>query len=343
MDKLLYVGHSYHLKTKSTGFLIDLLKTCFDVDTLADDSWSSGSRPDIDIMNSRQYNAIVFFQTIPRNQLGRIKCNNITFFPMYDGCNPKDTNFWYDIRQCKILNFSSTVQTALGGYGFQQHYVQYYPEPRSEAGSGAMASGLYFWQRRKNINWMTIKSLIGNERVGPIHIHRAVDPGVTFISPTPYEQEAYDIGYSDWFTTREEYLAQVQSKRFYIAPRIKEGIGLAFLEAMAMGRAVIAPNDATMNEYIFDGKNGYLFEPANPGMLDLRHSSEVCEATLDSIAEGRKRWEKSAGGLLDFVASPYAYSAKIRKRHISIIKKAIRSVIKIMRKIYELLITKSII
>ena len=39
---------------------------------------------------------------------------------------------------------------------------------------------------------------------------------------------------------------------------------MAFLEAMAMGKCVVAHNDATMNEYIKDGVNGILFDADRP-------------------------------------------------------------------------------
>jgi glycosyltransferase involved in cell wall biosynthesis len=39
---------------------------------------------------------------------------------------------------------------------------------------------------------------------------------------------------------------------------------MAFLEAMAMGKCIVAHNDATMNEYIKDGVNGILFDADRP-------------------------------------------------------------------------------
>jgi len=66
--------------------------------------------------------------------------------------------------------------------------------------------------------------------------------------------------FSDWFFNRNEYEKILCSKQIYIAPRIKEGIGLSFL-SMAAGRVVVAPNFPTMNEYIIHTENGYLYDP----------------------------------------------------------------------------------
>jgi hypothetical protein len=58
---------------------------------------------------------------------------------------------------------------------------------------------------------------------------------------------------------REAYLRSLAGFNVYIAPRRHEGIGMAFLEAMAMGMCVVAENHPTANEYILSGKNGVLY------------------------------------------------------------------------------------
>jgi len=339
MKRLLYIGHSYHVKTNSTGFLLDLLRTRFSVDVMTDDAWAGGERPDVATINAGNYDAVVFFQLIPRAELARIKCDNITFCPMYDGCDINDYEYWYDVRRCKILNFSRLVHDTLAKYGMNQHLTQYYPEPKHSVTSGADVDGAFFWQRREAINWATIKSLIGNESIGPIHIHRAVDPGESFMSPTSFEELRYGITYSDWFETREEYLAKVLSRKLYFSPRPREGIGLSFLEAMALGRAVVAPNCATMNEYIRDGENGYLYDVDNPSMLDLSARNKVCEAAKDSVADGRRKWEAGIQGLLDFVDASVSSIPAMRSPRHSPNKNVKRFILKIVRKIYRMLDT----
>ena len=60
------------------------------------------------------------------------------------------------------------------------------------------------------------------------------------------------------FLPPEEYAAFLDHFGVYIAPRAKEGIGMAFLEQIARGKCVIAHDDATMNEYIADGQTGII-------------------------------------------------------------------------------------
>jgi len=304
---------------------------------MTDDTWAGGERPDLVAINEGNYDAIVFFQLIPRADVERIKCENITFCPMYDGCDINDYKFWYEVRRCKILNFSKTVHDALNIHGMSQHLVKYYPEPKHAVSSGAEMDGAFFWQRRQAINWGTIKSLIGNESIGPIHIHRAVDPGEYFTNPTHYEESRYGITYSDWFETRDEYLSKVLSRKLYFSPRPREGIGLSFLEAMALGRAVVAPNCATMNEYIQDYENGYLYNLDNPSMLDLSARNKVCDAAKESVADGRRRWEAGIRDLLDFVEAPIT-AVPVMRRPIHSPKNTLKRIFtKIFRKVKRML------
>ena len=88
---------------------------------------------------------------------------------------------------------------------------------------------------------------------------------------------------------------------YYFAPRFQEGIGFSFLEPMARGIPIIGHDDATMNEYIKDGKNSLLFD------RDFRlRSSLVSPAALhaDLIAEfdkGYSNWRASIPALKSFI------------------------------------------
>lgn len=296
--KIVYIGHSYHNKTKSTVFLIDYLKEFFDVEVILDESWQGRPAPDLSFIDE-SYLGVIFFQLLPsREVIEKIKNDNIIYFPMYDQSGRLDYNYWNNYRDLKIINFSDTLHQKLKKWRFETMYVQYFPE-KLEFIPGKKDE-VFFWQRLTILDISTIIRLLNKEKV-KIHIHKAIDPNQSFANPSKEYENKFQITYSDWFDTREEMWDVIKQKGIYIAPREYEGIGMSFLEAMAMGKAVIAINNPTMNEYIRHGKNGYLFDLKNPKEIDLSNIEEVQKNTYKYMQEGNKIWNADKKRIIDFI------------------------------------------
>lgn len=302
--KIVYIGHSYHLKTKSTEFLIEYLKKFYDVELIADESWKGESDqfPDLSHVDN-SYLAVILFQNMPEGEalkklLKNIKSENLFFCPMYDATSPWDYTRWRQLRKFNIINFSSTLNQKLQRWGFESMAVQYFPKPLDF--TPGEKNTAFFWQRLTFLNINVITKLFGKENF-KIHIHKAIDPAQEFIQPTKEEEKRFNITYSDWFETREEMLDTIKQKAIYVAPREYEGLGQSFLEAMAMGKAVIAVNNPTMNEYIEDGKTGFLFDLSKPKVIDLSNVEKVQKNTYKYICDGYKKWEKDKHKIIDFI------------------------------------------
>ena len=108
----------------------------------------------------------------------------------------------------------------------------------------------FLWQRHPGIGLELIKNTFPPECVRKV-IYKADFP-TEISAPFPIEK-------LEGWIPKEQLLERMAEADFYLAPRPQEGIGFSFLEAMAMGKIVLAHDDATMNEYIEDGKTGYLF------------------------------------------------------------------------------------
>jgi len=76
---------------------------------------------------------------------------------------------------------------------------------------------------------------------------------------------------------------------------------LSFLEAMAMGKAVIAVNNPVMNEYIKHNKTGYLFDLNNIKEIDLKNIKLVKKSCYKYMIYGRKRWLKRRKKIIKFI------------------------------------------
>jgi hypothetical protein len=317
MSKIAYIGHSFHEKTGSTVFFIDLLKREYQVELIPNDSWSTGSLPDVSHLDD-SYAAVVIFQLISEELLARIATRNVVYVPMADYiingidksqpgvlyCRPY--SFWEMLakRGVRVLNFSNCIHALCVNLGVRSSSVQYYPQPFDHPDFGE-GLGVFYWERGDSIQPDTVSALMGDS-ISSIHHHRAHDPGQCRSSGSKKSLPFNKTGLtsSSWFANKEEYLSCVRAKDIYIAPRIFEGIGMSFLEAMAMGKAVIAPDYPTMNEYIRDRWNGYLFDPDNPKAIDFNRVVQIRRNAYDSIAAGRERWLKQSEAIVDWIANP---------------------------------------
>jgi len=297
--KLIYIDHIFHQnKTKSTSFVVDILKKHFKVEKIWHESWQGDNFPDLSHID-KSYIGVIFFQVLPPPDVyKKINNPNIIFFPMFDGHGNNPESYWRQYPNLKIINFSKTLHDKLSSWGFDSTYIQYFPKPMPFIKNKTHKA--FFWQRINYININTVDILLEKIKT-KIHLHRHVDPNQTFITPSSKQIKKYNITYSDWFETREEMQQKIQECDIYIAPRQYEGIGLSFLEAMAMGKAVIAVNNPTMNEYITDGKTGYLFEMENPQPINLSNLDEVRKSTYSYMKKGWTKWRSDKAKIIEFI------------------------------------------
>jgi len=296
--KVVYIGHSYHSKTKSTRFLIAYLKEHFEVTEILDESWLGKPYPDLSFVDDN-YLGIIMFQNIPSPQIvNSLKNQNIIFFPMFDGHGTSPKIFWDQYKNIKFINFSKTLHNKLEKWGFESIYIQYFPKPTKQ--NVTKENKIFLWQRTDKININLVEKLIGDLKT-KIHIHKAVDPGFNFTQPTKKQETKFKITYSEWFPSRKEMMEVLSSCNIYIAPRELEGIGLSFLEAMAMGKVVIAPNNPTMNEYIIHNQNGYLYDLHNPQPINFNNIENIKKTIYETMDQGYLRWKNSKKNVINFI------------------------------------------
>jgi glycosyltransferase involved in cell wall biosynthesis len=308
--KIAFIGHSYHRTTRSTVFFIDELRRRGEVELLWDESWLG--KPGLDPARLRDggFDAVVVFQ-VERIAPALARAGmNVTFIPMYDGCHFRPDGYWTSLGELKVLSFSSTLHERLQKLRVRSRFVQFFPDP---AGLPAPAAGGepkgYFWQRTDDITWATIRPLLGDAPFHGFTLHRAVDPGAgPFVAPSAEDVRRFGIRTTEWFPDRAAATADLASHNVYFAPRLREGIGQSFLEAMAMGFLVVAPDHPTMNEYLVSGVNGLLYDPARPRPLDFTRRLEMGARARRTVELGYAKWRRCVEAVMDYVAAPPAES-----------------------------------
>lgn len=91
---------------------------------------------------------------------------------------------------------------------------------------------------------------------------------------------------------RSDALSLINASEALVLPSLSEPFGLVLLEAMALGRPVIATNAGGPVEIVVDGVTGLLAEPANPSSLanSLIKIVRDPEAAMEMGRRGRARY-----------------------------------------------------
>lgn len=317
MKKLLYFGHSYHHKTKSNQFLLDRIRGHFDISEIYFDPQNATEYDVLEKYKGSTFDIVVIWQIMPDPQKLReyISWRHGVFFPMFDffqGYMTFDCPVWHDYADFTIISFSRKLHDILKEAGFDSHYVQYFPKPIEKVTSWGDENSVFFWQRLTSLNLSTFGQLFCKSNVNNLHLHKALDPGESFTSPESFPHsiakflKKLHISESVWFSDKAEMLDAMQKSAIYMAPRPYEGIGMSFLEAMANGRCVVAPDCPTMNEYITHGKNGLLY-PWIPSSnqelapLDLGNIRAMQENAWRFIRDGYAQWEQDQEKILKWL------------------------------------------
>lgn len=275
MRKLLFIDHATHLTTQSTRFLVDVLRSSFDVAELPYERiYDTGATKAMRGLNV----AVVFEFPIARGRFyfpGKVN----VFVPMYD-------NEWGSVWQWRrlaasgmgVVSFCGKVSAHARRCGVTNLLdVRYFPDPAALPQTAGDPKRVFLWERG------------GVSREQAERMFPASD-GYTLVVKGANE-----------FLPRADYLARLASCGVVLAPRRKEGIGMAFLEAMAMGKCVVAHDDATMNEYIVDGESGLLVDFDRPARIASERVARARAGVAAAAARHRARWVEDEAKIVPFI------------------------------------------
>ncbi len=308
------LDHPYHRTTASSAFIHELLKRLGDLDLFFPEAGAVELSGEAGRFQPEIYDIIVILQVQEAFHLAPPEHPNVVFIPMYDALVWEGCFYWSQaFERGKVLCFSAALHDEVSRRTRRTAWFQYFPDPRSyEPVASYDPPRGFYWLRRKALGPETIARVAGGSHFEEFHVHIAPDPGE---EPPPIDCLAgctKQLRTTSWFGSREEHLALLRRANVYFAPRRFEGIGLGFLEAMATGLCVVAPDTPTHNEYISPGINGVLYDPRRPGPVDLSRLSELGRRARESVERGRRRWEAHLDDLFDFILTPTAEFRRAR-------------------------------
>ncbi len=293
--KIAFLGRAIHEQTKSDLFFIDLLKQVGDVTIWRRENL--GSRECVEQVNALEPHLTVFFQLPPSlfHHLLKLRSKRKIWVPMWDGFQPLSLKkrLAYRLAGLEAISCCNPVHRQLKNQGIPSCQIRYFPTlTKSSPLSTASPYTFFLWQRDPNIGLNIIA-----KNFPPSAVRKVIYKS-DLHSEGPV---AFPIEKLEGWLPKEQLLQKIAQSDFYIAPRLQEGVGLSFLEAMAMGKIVLAHNDATMNEYIEDGRTGYLFNREGQFRHAIRPPAALQPALEIFTHKLRNQWLQDEKKLLQIL------------------------------------------
>ncbi|MEM0907306.1 MAG: glycosyltransferase [Pseudomonadota bacterium] len=297
MKKILFVGHTFHKTSLSSAFFVKELEAHFDVNLffVEPETLKLEDLPDGD------YHLVVLWQIDFLAPLFIVSGFKTVVVPMYDASAGLPELHWRLMREALLLNFSINLHMHCVRMGCRTLHARYFPNPDDFVPVDDFDTLRGFiWQRRPDeINVELIDRLLGDS-LDTLHVHNAPDYGEA--NPLPNTRVGFGrckVTTTTWFETKADYLTTLKGSNVYFAPRLAEGIGMGYLEAMAQGMVVIANAMPTHNEYITSGYNGILIDAASSGTISLEDPHAIGQKARETVVLGYRHWRLQVDAVID--------------------------------------------
>lgn len=297
--KCLFFCSDWFKKTKSHKFLIKIIQKKYTTKIIYGLSRKEGI-PDLDKISKEPGDIAIFFHILPKpNQIKKLKVKQIIWIPLYDGTkgwiiNLLESPFYWGMP-IKTINFSKKLHDIVK-YFYPSLHVTYFPKPSQQKIKFNKIKVL-LWQRVSNIDLDLVKSILDFDSISNLTIRLVLDNNKNKLIKK--EKKVKII--TNWLN-KKEYNKLIAKHNVFIAPREKEGIGFSFLEPLSKGLIIIANNDTTMNEYIVDKKNGFLFNYKNPKKIKLENLEKIQDNAQKINKNGYKAWIKQKQQILNWIS-----------------------------------------
>jgi hypothetical protein len=215
----------------------------------------------------------------------------VLVFPMNDLTRMTPDAYLASLRKVEWVSFSRFLHQRLAGLGLSSRYLQYAPDPAGFLEvSWEQGPRAYFWERLpEDLDVWAADKILKSLGVESLETRQRKD------LPLPSSEQGQANSRLEGWQTREEYLRSLAGFNVYVASRRHEGIGMAFLEAMAMGMCVVAENQPTANEYVLSGKNGILYAGGEeriytPRQVELAELAQMGKQARETIRRIHGEW-----------------------------------------------------
>ena len=298
--KLFFLDLDTHRDFGSSFFFLNLLRNYFDVSVKYLEGRQKRNKCTID--DVKDCDVIVYWQVRPTMRFAKQVNKPTIYIPMYDA---ESFNRWkwrrIALTGASVISFSRKMTEMLSSFGVRVLHITYYP--KGDKIYPGNPRKLFFWERG-NVSFEDLKKVIDIDYFEEIGI-RYSPWTKNYISVEDIAKYKVKVIDSARLNTRADYHELFKDYGVFVAPRRKEGIGLSFLEAMSLGKCVIANDDATMNEYITHGETGLLVDfdskDSDKIVLSERLVTDIQRNVIKKYSIGVDAWSQEEEKVNSFI------------------------------------------
>ena len=308
MKKLLFVNHDYDKKKKSNDFLKKILKKKF----LIKDCWVDKNL-NLD-RKIYQYENIFFHQILPPLKiLRKLKNKNITWTPMYDSpMYPTGYSWllWMMVKfyNVKIITFSKAITNQIFKKKIRYFDLKYFEKSKKINHKKKGKIKILFWDRNeiKLKNWIDKFNL---DHIEKIYYLKIENNELIQLKDKKIQKKVFYIDKK--FSKNNNYFRNlIKNTDVFICPREKEGIGMAMIEALSYGKYLIAKNDNTMTEYIYNKKIGSFLNDNLSRNHILKNIKKYSNYRIRYNTDGYNKYLQKEKKIISFVSQKQNYLNK---------------------------------
>lgn len=301
--RVLFVDLDYHLKTRSADFFLEILRSVFEVET---HYYSTQYHADIPPEKIARADVVIIWEATLGRKNFVVPNKPCIYIPMYD-CDWGSRAQWYRIARsgCRVVSFSNEITRMAKRGGVSPEHIlelRYAYDPAAFPNTAGNPEVAALWERGY-FGLNDLKKLFPPGFFKKVVLFRRPQPGLVYAPIPDSDKDAYHLEVNDSaFLPKDEYLQMAREPGVYIAPRPKEGIGMTFLEQLAMGKCVIVHNDGTMNEYVENGVNGIVRDfYKNPAPVTHAEIDAARQGVLAVAARQYNRWVSDRAKIIPFI------------------------------------------
>jgi glycosyltransferase involved in cell wall biosynthesis len=256
----------WHL-TKSDAFsdlLVDALKDRLEIKLTDIEEWKPA--------DSKQ--PTIFCQVKPPDELLNNPRAKVVWVPMWDNVLAEYSDqVWWDTlpKHIKIVCFSQALYDMASRAGLPCIRLKFYKNSDDFEPAQWKNRQIFYWNRRGLVGPQFLHKLCTAIQAEEIIFRPDLDPGAPrelyYELPSRLGDTSVKVINE---MDRDSHFKAVKDSNILLAPRVAEGVGMTFIEAMSRSSAVLAYDASTMNEYIRHKQNGFLFNSLASRRIDKR-------------------------------------------------------------------------